>query len=101
MSESSERKLPADRVKNGKEGTAITAITLNQPLCSPAGARGYEVTTCGQNKLRAAYEQGGECVTQEEGRMQTSLQGKRASRSVPDCTGDIRPSVGTVDEYEL
>lgn len=37
-----------------KEGTAVTAIALNQ---SPAGTLGSEDTTCGQNKRHAAYEQ--------------------------------------------
>lgn len=43
--ESRERRLPADKTKNGKEGTAIAAITLNQSLCSRGRSRagGYNL----------------------------------------------------------
>lgn len=80
MSESSERRLPAEKTKKGKEGRAIRAITLNQSLCSRGRpwAGGYNL--CAQ-QTHAAYEQTAECVTQEEGRAQTWLQGKcRAAR---------------------
>lgn len=75
MSESSERRLPAEKTEKGKEGTAIRAITLNQSLCSRGQPWAGRYNLWAQ-QTHAAYEQTAECVTQEDGRAQTWLRGE-------------------------